>query len=276
MVGHLMLGGCSRGEAGGVHPEVHPHVRYPWFPHDWYHYDPCVPASEAPAWYAPDVLDWIRGSRIPHEVASHSFAHIVFGDPECKVSHALSDLQAAVDVANQRGIRLESLVFPRNSVGHLEVVKSLGFGSYRGEDPPPFLPNIKGIWRKIITVADHWVGIAPRIVHPREVLPGLWNIPGNHFFIPRTGRFKYLPVRSRVRKGKRGIRKAIRHHGLYHLWFHPFDLIDDADAIFSGLEELLSYADQLRGKGLLDIMTMSGYARRLKQNYGQTTAHAHA
>ena len=74
---------------------------------------------------------------------------------------------------------------------------------------------------------------------------------------------------SRVLKGKRGINWAVRTGGLYHLWFHPFDLNVDSDAMLSGLEKIFSYAHRMREKGLLNILTMDEYAQCLEEEKKQ-------
>lgn len=53
------------------------------------------------------------------------------------------------------------------------------------------------------------------------------------------------------------------------MWFHPFDLLSDSDAMFSGLEAVFTHARLLREKGLLDILTMEDYAWHLhRKKYG--------
>jgi hypothetical protein len=263
VVGHLMLDRCRRGSGHVAHAEIAPHAKYSWFPHDWYHHDPCTEAASAPAWYAPDVVEWIRGARVRHEIGSHSFGHIVFGDPECTAPMAKADLDAAKAAASIRGLGLESFVFPRNKVGHLALLRDGGFGSYRGGDPPHIAEQAPGPVRKTITLLDHFLGFPPRAIRAEETLPGLWNIPGNHFYLPREGAFRWMPIRSRILKAKRGIRRAITQGGLYHLWFHPFNLNADPDAILKGLEGIFSFAKTQRERGRLDVLTMGDYARRL-------------
>jgi hypothetical protein len=110
---------------------------------------------------------------------------------------------------------------------------------------------------------DQLMGLPPKAVYAEEGFSGLWNIPGNHFYMARNGIRKMIPIASRVLKGKGGIKQAIQTGGVYHLWFHPFNLNADADAMLSGLDQLFSYADQMRAEGRLEILTMEEYARRL-------------
>jgi hypothetical protein len=264
VVGHLMLKGCRRDSDGNAHAEIHPHARYSWFPHDWYVYDPCVDASKAPAWYASDIVEWIRETRTHHEIASHSFAHICYGDPECSSAAVLADLGAAMKVGSERGLALTSLVFPRNQVGYLELLRRVGLRAYRGVDPPHILSGSNVVLRKAVTALDALFGFIPTSVQADEVLPGLWNIPGSHCYLAHKGIYRLVPILSRVAKSRSGIKRAIMKGELYHLWFHPRDLIANPDLAFRCLEKIFSYAHGLREKGLLRILTMDEYARRLE------------
>jgi len=261
VVGHLMLDGCAR-NGGNAHADVLPHPEYSWFRKDWYAYDPCTSAVRSPGWYAPDIVEWIRKAHVRHEIASHSFAHIYYGDAECSASAARADLAAAVAAAEPKDITLKSFVFPRNQVGHLDVLHEHGIHAYRGVDPTRFRKG-GGVLVKTFNFLDQLLGLPPKTVHAEEGIPGLWNIPGNHFYMARNGIRKMIPIASRVLKGKRGIRRAIQTGGIYHLWFHPFNLNADSDAMLSGLEQLFSYAHRMREQGLLDIQTMEEYSARL-------------
>jgi hypothetical protein len=264
-VGHLMLDNCARDRRDGqAHTDVFPHARYSWFPHDWYHFDPCTNVTSAPGWYAPDIVEWIRHARVRHEIGSHSFGHIYYGDPECTPSIAQADLKAACEAAARQGIVLKSFVFPRNQVGHLDVLKIFGLRSYRGAEPPLIRTNNHAL-RKAVHFLDQLLALRPRDVRAEETLPGLWNLPGNHFFMARDGMRKMIPMASRVLKGKRGIDWAVSSGELYHLWFHPFNLNVDSDAMLGGLDQIFAYANRMREKRLLDILTMDEYAQRLER-----------
>ena len=262
VVGHLMLENCLRDRHGIAHPDLFPHAYYSWFPLDWYCFDPCTTVDSAPAWYAPDIVEWIRHARVRHEIGSHSFGHICYGDPECTPSVALADLNAALETAARQGMVLKSFVFPRNQVGHLDVLKHLGLRSYRGAEPPLIRTDSRVIQR-IVQFFDQLLALRPRDVRAEETLPGLWNLPGNHSFIARAGMRRMIPMARRVLKGKRGIAHAVKTGGLYHLWFPPFNLNEDTEAMLSGLAEIFKYAHRMREQGLLEILTMDDYARQL-------------
>lgn len=264
-VGHLMLDRCERDQRGQAHGDRTPHAAYSWLPYEWFRHDPCTEASRAPAWYAPDVVEWIRSTKVRHEIGSHSFGHIYFGDPECTPAMAEADVKAALETAREKGITLNSFVFPRNMVGHLNILHKLGIKAYRGQDPLMRGWGFGPILRAVHYWHQFW-GIPPVPVRAEETLPGLWNIPGNQFFMPKVGIRTLIPMACQVRRVKAGINQAVKRGDLYHLWFHPFNLNAKPNVMFSGLERIFAFAVRMRDKGLLDILTMGDYAHRLEES----------
>jgi len=70
-------------------------------------------------------VEWIRKAHVGHEIASHSFVHIYYGDPEYGNSVARAELAVPVAAA-PKDITLKSFVFPRDQVGHLDVLREHG------------------------------------------------------------------------------------------------------------------------------------------------------
>ncbi len=276
MVGHLMIERCARDPNGQAHPEVQPRPAFSWLPYDWYHFDPCTSAEKAPGWYAPDILRSVRAARTRHEIGSHSFAHIYYGDPACCPEAAEADLKAAIETAARNGITLKSFVFPRNRVGHLEALRKAGILAFRGMHPfeeqkhSPFMKLVL----KPISAMGQLLGLPPTPVRAEEVLPGLWDLPGNHYFRARTGLRRILPPGTEALKGTRGINQAVRSGGLYHVWFHPYNLRQNPHEMFSNLEGLFAYAAQMREEGLLKILTMGDYAECLELDKSSAEAAA--
>jgi hypothetical protein len=119
------------------------------------------------------------------------------------------------------------------------------------------------VLRKAVSALDGLLGFLPSTVRAKEVLPGLWNIPGSYCYLPHEGYGRVVPVLSRVVKARNAIKRAIKNGEVYHLWLHPFNLNTRPDLAFRCLERIFSYAHGMREKGLLDIYTMDEYAQRL-------------
>ncbi|MBK8378746.1 MAG: hypothetical protein IPL14_12590 [Nitrospira sp.] len=90
-----------------------------------------------------DILEWIRATRVRHEIASHSFAQFITVILNA-APRRQADLTAAVEAAAKQDVTLKSFVFPRNQVGHLDVLREQGICAYRGTDPLPAFGKAKG------------------------------------------------------------------------------------------------------------------------------------
>ena len=181
-VGHLFLDRC--GPFGSVkHPEIIRPV-YDWFSGDWFDMDPADGVETSPTWYAPDVIDRIRGCRTHQEIACHSFSHMIAGDPGCSAEVFTSELVASRKVAEASGIDLTSFVYPRNSIGHIRVLEEAGFSAFRGPRPNPF--SGRPIWQQ------RWLRIIDMVkpnrtssVHPR-VVGSMVDVPQTYLFDPAS------------------------------------------------------------------------------------------
>jgi len=76
-------------------------------------------------------------------------------------------------------------------------------------------------------------------------------------YLSRDSFRKFIPIKSREIKAKKGIDNAIKQKKIFHLWFHPFNLATDEVKLFKGLENILKYVDKKRSENLLEVKTMS-------------------
>jgi peptidoglycan/xylan/chitin deacetylase (PgdA/CDA1 family) len=254
VVGHLFLTGCTRSADGLAHSEL-PRPRQSWRPGDWYDQDPCTDRARDPLWYGEDVLDLLQAARVPQEIGSHSFAHVLYGDPELSRAAVDAELDACLRLASARGIKLRSFVFPRNSEGHHQALAEHGFKVYRGADPNRF-GSLPRPLRRPVHLMSHALGTAPPVSHPYEMLPGLWNVPGSALFLHRTGARRIVGRPARLRKARAGLRAAVETGGVFHLWTHPFNIASDPGYLLDVLETIVVEAIRLRDQGRLTIDTM--------------------
>ena len=263
VVGHLFLESCSRSPEGLAHAGlIRP--RQSWRTGDWYRADPCTDVRSDPLWYGPDILDLLQSAQVAQEIGSHSFAHVLFGDPDLTREAVEADLRECVAVAARRGIELRSFVFPRNSEGHHEALRAAGFTAFRGADPYRFAGTPRPVYRAS-HLTGHALGLAPPISRPSEKLPGLWNIPGSTLFMHRAGLRRAISRAARVRRMKRGLAKAMSEGGIFHLWTHPFNLANDPVYLLAVLEDTLKVASVARERGELSIETMGSLAAKLSE-----------
>lgn len=255
IVGHLFLDRCSAVN-GKKHPEI-VRPQHAWVEGDWFANDPATTEAEAPLFYGRSLVEKIRNAAVPQEIASHSFSHVIYGDRGCSARAAESDLQACVDAAARLGVELHSFVFPRNSVGHRDLLPQFGFVAYRG--PEPHWYDRAGIPRALKRAAHFFDFVAatrPPVVDAYVDDAGLWNVPGSMMYFPMHGVRAAIPVSRRVKRAIRGIDRAAAERKIFHLWFHPTNLAIHTAELMEGLEAILAHAAELVRNGVLEIAPM--------------------
>jgi peptidoglycan/xylan/chitin deacetylase (PgdA/CDA1 family) len=253
-LGHLFLKSCEQRD-GRKHPEIVPPTHEGI--DDWFEHDPCTSEEADPIFYGRSLVDRVLACPVPQEIGSHSFSHPRFGEPGCSRETADTELAECVRLARERGLELRSFAFPRNRVGHLDVLREHGFSAYRGPDPAWYEG---GRWPRLVKRLGHLADVVlarrPPVGVPEQVLPGLWNLPGSMIYFPMHGRRRHIPLSRRVARAVKGLNAAAEQRRIFHLWFHPTNLAFETDAMFDGLRRIFVRASALRGSGELAIKPM--------------------
>lgn len=260
VLGHLMLERCSL-EDGRKHPGI---VRpeHSWCKGDWFENDPCGTEESDPLFLGRSLIEKIRACPVPQEIGCHSFSHVIFGDAGCSRATAESEIGACVEAAHELGIEMRSFAFPRNEVGHLDVLKKYGFTSFRGPEANWYEgKNWPGTVKRLGHLLDVLIARKPPVVLPERSEFGLWNIPGSMIYFPMHGPRRYIPSSRRVRRAAKGLIEAARQKRVFHLWFHPTNFADETDRMFAGLRQILEHASSLRARGEMVMMSMGAIAR---------------
>jgi peptidoglycan/xylan/chitin deacetylase (PgdA/CDA1 family) len=255
IVGHLFLSQC-RAENGDKHPEI---VRptHAWLQQDWFAHDPCDDEHDEHLFLGRRLVEKIRACRVPQEIGCHTFSHVIFGDAGCSRATAQSELAECVRVARAMGIELRSFAFPRDRVGHLDVLSEYGLMCYRGREPHWYEKRkLPEPIRRLASLSGVLLATEPPLVLPEWQAAGIWNIPGSMIYFPKHGFRRYIPVALRVKRAIKGLEAAVREKKIFHLWFHPTNLADDMEAMFTGVRAILHHADELRAQGKLTILPM--------------------
>lgn len=256
VVGHLFLEECD-----GAH-QAHPGSPG-WLRERWFERDPGGRAEEHDAWFAPDLVRAIQEARPAHEIACHGFSHVEFGDPATTRELAVAEVEASIEAAASMDVSLHSFVFPRNNVGHRDVLASYGFTSYRGTRPGRWfdaLPTPRAGKLLDATV----VRSTPPLVSPEIDEHELVDLPASLdlFGFEGTVRSAIEPVFGDpvVRQARAGIDRAVDGEGVFHLWLHPNNLLDERD--FDRLDAVLSYVAERHERTALAVETMQTVSER--------------
>lgn len=205
------------------------------------------------------LIEAIAGARVDHDIGLHTFSHVDFGASTTTPELARKELEASLHAARRFDCEPTSFVFPRNSIGHRQVLLEAGIESYRG--PIPFKHSSR---RAKIAQA---ISIARRpVLQPRIDQYGLVNIPASLYLFGFEGQARNLvepllgdPV---VKQAKLGIDRAVETDGVFHMWLHPNNITGDAQE--DRVRAVLQYLDWQRSETSLTVETMDTVARQTR------------
>lgn len=251
VVGHLFLSDCD-----GTHPE-HP------APIGWFEHERGSDRTPDERRFGRDLVSAIGSADVAHDVGAHTFSHVELGDPRTTRELARAEVAASLEVAHRDGLDPVSFVFPRNNVGHRDVLAAYGFRCYRGVRPDgDDGPRLFGPARKL---AGATVGDPPSPVTPSVDEYGLVNVPASLYLFGFEGLPRSIvePVIGDpiVRQARRGIDAAARSEGVFHVWLHPNNLVDDRDV--ERVRSILAHVDRRRRETPLAVETMRDVADRV-------------
>jgi peptidoglycan/xylan/chitin deacetylase (PgdA/CDA1 family) len=251
VVCHLFLNECD-----GVHADIE-------CQDGWFARDPGGTVDESTSWFAPDLIETICDASVNHEIGSHTFSHVEFGNQATTQEIAAADLRECRRMASKWDIELESFVFPRNNVGNRELLAKYDFTCYRGVEPERWYDRtpIRPIGKAISMTAGR---SPPPTVQPDVDEYGLVNIPASLYLFSFEGLPKQLIEKATtdpiVKKAKLGIDAVIDSDRVFHVWLHPNNISNKED--IERMRKILAYIDQKRGMTGLNVQTMGQLARQ--------------
>lgn len=200
--------------------------------------------AQAPHSYALSLIRQICATP-GQTVGSHTFSHYYCREPGQTREQFYSDLQAAQQVAEQRGIMLRSLVLPRNQwqPSYMEQIGELGFLSYRGNPKHPLYrqgySTSDSAWRRVLRLADSYFNLTGHHTYDFETLDSTVpvNLPASFFFRTSPGLLRSLEP-LRLQRIKQSMTHAARQGEVYHLWLHPYNAVGSG---LKSLEELVRH-----------------------------------
>ena len=190
------------------------------------------------------------------------------GDHGCSAEAFRSDLTACTALAAERGLTLRSFVYPRNSIGHVDVLADAGFTNYRGKPRPPFTGHGRAA-RTALRVVDRVRPLAGSAVRPEPDEHRVWNIPQTFLFAPGH------PSRRGSRSGcgpGRPSAGSIRPPASVRCSTSgstPTTSPPTPERAFAAFERVCAEAARLRSRDRLDVLSMGELAERLTQTGGE-------
>jgi len=214
-------------------------------------------------WYAPDVIERIVNAKSRHEIGSHGGRHRYFD--RMAPAQAREDLEFARAQHRVHALQFDAFVFPRNSIGHLDVLRDTGLITFRGPDLGWFMAaGAAGrMASRTANFVDKMLPIAPTPVVARQNDEGLVDIPGSMLLLARNGARRFVFAAATRAKLALGLARSRDRKGIFHLWFHPSNFYYRRDEQLATLAWFLEQAADQASRGDLEILTMGECARRL-------------
>jgi peptidoglycan/xylan/chitin deacetylase (PgdA/CDA1 family) len=250
VVGHLLLEDCD-----GVHAD-HP------APAGWFERERREWRDRPELRFGGDLIPRLLAADPGHDVGCHTFSHVVFDDERVTRETVRAELEAAIQAGRRHGIEYDAFVFPRNAVGYRDLLAEAGFTVYRGaRSRPPEGPR-----RALAKLAAAVDPRRVRLVEPSVDEYGLVDVPPSLFLFGFEGRPRTVvetvwddPV---VRQAKHGIDRAATQDGIFHMWLHPCQLVDERDV--TRVRSVLAHVDRRRQESDLTVETMADVADRVQ------------
>jgi hypothetical protein len=175
------------------------------------------------------LIEEIR-RRPRQELATHTFSHFFCRESGQTENAFREDLRSAIYIAARCGVRLRSIVLPRNQyvAGYAHVLRESGITSYRGAGRHWMYEGTSEkrqriLLRRGMRLLDDYVELSANSVTRWSDVPqpdGLCNIPSSRILSSYSKRLAALEP-LRLKRILDVVGKAARTHGIVHLNWHP-------------------------------------------------------
>lgn len=219
--------------------------------------------DDDPYHYAPSLIDAIRLTP-RQELGTHTFSHYYCLEPGQTREAFRADLTSAAAIAEQQGIRLRSIVFPRNqhNAEYDDVLRSAGITCLRGNQAAWMYRRRGSAATRGARLLDCYLPVSGPCTTPwRAVIQpdGLCNVPASLFLRPHSSRLRTLdPLRLRRIAGL--IERAAAAREIAHLWWHPHNFGVNVEENIAMLRAILEIFARYRESHGMQSLTMGDVA----------------
>lgn len=223
--------------------------------------------SQDPYHFGQSLLKMICGCP-GQEIGSHTFSHYYCLEPGQTEAAFCADLQAAKRAAEALGLRIRSLVFPRNQVNqaYLKICADLGIQCYRGTEKAWFYSGGALERESIVTRAhrlfDSYANISGHNTYTLERNGSVVNVPASRFLRPHNRRLAMLDG-LKFQRIAGGIRDAAQKAKIYHLWWHPHNFGVHLNENITFLRRILDFVSEMRTQHGMKSLNMGETSQRL-------------
>jgi hypothetical protein len=261
VVGHLFSDSCAW-ENGVPHPEI-PRPVLKNEDRDWFFQHPKAGGHD-PLWAGPDVVETISRARPEQEIASHSFAHMIYDETITNPDAIDADIRAAQNAHASAGLPFEVFIAPRGATGYRDKLSAAGIMAYRGNTPRWYRSIPVRPLQRLMHLLSFVTALQPPVVTPSVDGRGMIDVPESMLFMGRNGIRSIIPAWALVKKAAKGLERAAERKQIFHLWLHPSNFTHRTEEQLTAFESVLISAEKLRDSRQLEVLSIGDIARRVK------------
>jgi hypothetical protein len=211
--------------------------------------------------FAPHLIDLIRQTK-GQEIGTHTYSHFYTLEKNTTIDEFREDLMCAIRVAQQKGLPIKSIVFPRNqySDAHVDACREAGITVYRGNESSgyykPASREANSTWKRGVRMADTFINITGHHCHPLPSSAAIINVPASRFLRPYSKKMSvFNPLK--LRRITSSMKHAANNGLIYQLWWHPHNFGRHMDENFSFLEKILKAYRDLSRSGKMRSLNLN-------------------
>lgn len=223
--------------------------------------------------FAPELIRQILQTPL-QELGSHTYAHYYTLMRGQSPSQFRQDLQATQTIAKDKfGVKLESLVFPRNHINELyhKICLEEGYQYVRGNPKNWYWQETQheSLTKKLFRSADCFFEVGEKTSYPEtEIL----KFEGEPLVIPASrilrpfSKGNGILNRLRLNRVKAEMTFAAQSGQVYHLWWHPHNFGNSPERSMKELQEVLDHFQQLKDSFGMQSLHMKGLGERVSNS----------
>ena len=220
--------------------------------------------------FAPDLIKEVINTP-GQELGSHTFAHYYTLMRGQSPEQFRQDLQATQTISQQKfGLKLNSLVFPRNHINELYLPICLQEGYTQVRTNPKNWywqeTQYEDLSKKWFRSADCFIKVGSKTSYPLADISKLENepllIPASRILRPISKNNKLFNS-VRLNRIMEEMSIAAKENEIYHLWWHPHNFATDPVAAMKELNSLMIHFQKLKNEFGMESMHMEGVGKLL-------------
>jgi peptidoglycan/xylan/chitin deacetylase (PgdA/CDA1 family) len=223
--------------------------------------------------FAPELIRQILQTPF-QELGSHSYAHYYTLMRGQSPEQFRQDLKATQKIAKDKfGIKMKSLVFPRNHVNelYLPICLQEGYEYVRGNPKNWFWQETQheNLSKKWFRSADCFFDMGGKTSYP---IKDVACFEGEPVILPASRILRPFAIgnplfnKVRLRRILNEMEYAAKHGEVYHLWWHPHNFGNSPEESILELTRIISHFGELKSRHGMNSLTMEKLGNLIKHS----------